>query len=147
MRASCFFAYRNFNIFRYSILFTAAGFAALLLTGCASMQEKDQTEIFMKSKSYRSHSFDEVWSAALQSIEEIEFIVRKVSKEIGFIHALSKVNPDPSYLPPHMNVIIRVENGQVDVNFHIELPGQRDETGKRKSYADQFFKALKRNLD
>jgi hypothetical protein len=147
MRVIRFLASHNFNIFKYSILFTAAGFAALFLAGCASMHEKDQTEIFMKSKSYRSHSFDEVWSAALQSIEEIEFIVRKASKEIGFIHALSKVNPEPSYLPPHMNVIIRVENGRIDVNFHIELPGQRDEAGKRKSYADQFFKALNRNLD
>jgi len=135
----------NFSSSSTKILVLGGVLSALVC--CVSLREKDQTEIFMKSESYRSHSFDEVWSAALQSIEEIDFIVRKASKEIGFIHALAKMNPDPSYLPPHMNVIIRAENMRIDVNFHIELPGQTDETGKRKSYADQFFKALKRNLD
>lgn len=147
MSVTRFLAYHNFYIFRYSILFTAIGFTVLFLLGCASLHDRDQTEIFMKSKSYIRHSFDEVWSAALQSIDEIDFVVRKGAKEIGFIHALAKLNPDPRYLPAHMNVIIREENGRIDVNFHIELPGQRDETGKRKSYANQFFKALKKNLN
>lgn len=119
----------------------------LILIGCASLHEKDTAEIYLRSKSYRSHSFDEIWSAALQSVDDIGFVVRKATKEIGFIHALAKTNPDPTYLPPHMNVIIKEENGRIDVNFHIELPGQRDESGIRRSYANQFFKALKRNLD
>jgi hypothetical protein len=121
------------------------GFFLLALIGCASMREEDQTDIYMKSKSYNK-SFDEVWSAALKSIDDIDFVVRKATKEIGFIYALAKKNPDPSYLPAHMNVIIREENGRIDVNFHIELPGQRDETGARRNYADQFFKALKKHL-
>jgi hypothetical protein len=119
----------------------------LILIGCASLHEKDTAEIYLRSKSYRSHSFDEIWSAALQSVDDIGFVVRKATKEIGFIHALAKMDPDPDYLPPQLNVIIREENGKIDVNFHIELPGKRDEKGIRRSYADQFFKTLKRNLD
>lgn len=119
----------------------------LILIGCASLHEKDTAEIYLRSKSYRSHSFDEIWSAALQSVDDIGFVVRKATKEIGFIHALAKMNPDPDYLPPQLNVIIREENGKIDINFHIELPGKRDEKGIRRSYADQFFKTLKRNLD
>lgn len=117
------------------------------LIGCASLHREDPIDIYQKTQSYRGHSFDEVWTAALQSIDEIGFAVRKAAKEIGFIHALAKMNPDPSYLPPHMNVIIKEENGRIDVNFHLELPGQRDESGIRRSYTSQFFKALKRNLN
>lgn len=45
-----------------------------------------------------------------------------------------------------MNVVIREEDRMIDVNFHIELPGQRDESGMRRSYSNRFFKALRRNL-
>jgi hypothetical protein len=123
------------------------GLLLLVLLGCASLHRDDPIDIYQKTQSYKKSSFDEVWSAALQSIDEIDFVVRKATKEIGFIHALAKMNPNPSYLPPQMNVIIRKENGRIDVNFHLELPGQRDESGIRRSYANQFFKALKRNLD
>lgn len=147
MRISRFSACQNLGNFKHPILFAAVGFGVLFLIGCASLGEADQTEIYMKSKSYRSHSFDEVWTAALRSVNDIDFVTRKAAKEIGFIHALAKVNPSPGSLPPQMNVIIREEDGRIDVNFHIELPGQKDETGKRRTYANQFFKALKRNLD
>lgn len=119
----------------------------LVMIGCASLQRDNPIDIYQKTQSYKKFSFDEIWSATLLSIDEIDFVVRKATKEIGFIHALAKTNPDPSYLPPHMNVIIKEENGRIDVNFHIELPGQRDESGIRRSYANQFFRALKRNLD
>jgi len=147
MRISRFLVCQNFNIFKYSILFLVAGFAVLLLIGCASLRRDDTIDIYQKTQSYSNISFDEIWSAALQSVDEIDFVVRKATKEIGFIHALAKMNPDLSYLPPQINVIIREENGRIDVNFHIELPGQRDESGIRRGYANQFFKALKRNLD
>lgn len=123
------------------------GFFLLVLIGCASLRRDDTIDMYQKTQSYRNVSFDKIWSAALQSVDEIDFVVRKATKEIGFIHAIAKMNPDPSYLPHQMNVIIRKENGRIDVNFHIELPGQRDEDGIRRSYANQFFKALKRNLD
>jgi len=116
------------------------------LTGCASLDQKDQTEIYLKSKSFRNHSFDDVWLAAVKATSEIYFITRKEAKDIGFIYALAKENPDPSYLPPHMNIIIKEENGRIEVHCHIELPGQRDEGGKRRRYANQFFKALKKHL-
>ncbi len=123
------------------------GFLLLFLIGCVSLHREDPIDIYQKTQSYRDHSFDDVWTAALQSVDEIDFVIRKAAKEIGFIHALAKMNPDPSYLPHQMNVIIRKEDGRIEVNFHVELPGQIDESGMRRSYANRFFKALKRNLD
>ena len=130
---------------RWSCL-AGLGFTLLALIGCTSMQQNDPTDIFQKTQSYKSHSFDEVWAAALRSTDEIDFIIRKEAKDIGFIYALAKENPDPSYLPPHMNVIIKEEDGRIDVHCHIELPGQRDDTGKRRKFASRFFRALKKNL-
>lgn len=122
------------------------GFILLALIGCASMPRNDPINIFQKTQSFRNISFNDVWSAALQSVDEMDFVVRKATKRIGLIQAEAATNPDPRYLPPRMNVIIREENSRIDVNFHVELPGQRDETGKRKTYSNQFFKSLKKNL-
>jgi len=122
------------------------GFILLVLISCASLHQNDPIDIYQKRQSYKKFSFNDVWSAALRSIDEIDFAVRNATKEIGLIHAEAKMNPDPRFLPPLMNVIIREENSRIDVNFHIELPGQRDDAGKRRSYANQFFKALKKNL-
>ncbi len=122
------------------------GFILLVLISCASLHQNDPIDIYQKTQSYKNISFDDVWSATLRSIDEIDFIVRNTTKEIGLIHAEVKMNPDPRFLPPLMNVIIRVDKSRIDVNFHIELPGQRDDTGKRRSYVNRFFKALKKNL-
>ncbi len=122
------------------------GFILLVLTGCASLPQDEPTGIYQQTQSYKNYSFDEVWSAALMSVEDVEFIVRNATKRIGLIKAVEKMNPDPRHLPPVMNVVIRKEDSRVDVNFHIELPGQRNDIGKRRVYANQFFSALKKNL-
>jgi len=122
------------------------GFILVVLIGCASVHKNDPIDIYQKTQSYKKHSFDDVWSAVLRSIEEMEFTVRSTTKRIGLIHAEAKMDPDPQYLPPLINVIIREENSTIDVNFHIELPGQRDDTGKRRTYANRFFKALRKNI-
>jgi len=122
------------------------GFILLVLIGCASLHQNDPIDIYQKRQSYKKFSFNDVWSAALRSIDEIDFTVRNATKEIGLIQAQAKINLDPRFLPPLMNVIIREEKSRIDVNFHIELPGQRDDTGKRRSYANRFFRALKKNL-
>ena len=121
-------------------------FILLGLIGCASLQKAEPIDIYQRTQSYKNVSFDDVWSAVLRSVEEVEFVVRNAAKEVGLIKAVAKVNPDPGHLPPVMNIVIREENGRVEVNFHIERPGQRDDSGKRRAYADRFFRALKQNL-
>lgn len=110
------------------------------------MPQNDPINIFQKTQSFRNISFDDVWSAALKSVDEMDFVVRKATKRIGLIQAEAATNPDPRYLPPLMNVIIRDSVNRIEVNFHIELPGQRNETGKRRTYANRFFKTLKKYL-
>jgi len=122
------------------------GFLVLALIGCASLRQNDPIDIYKKTQSYKNISFDDVWTAALRSIDEMGFMVRSATKKSGLVQAVAKMNPDPLYLPPLMNIIIRDRYGRIEVNFHVELPGQRDDTGKRRTYANQFFKALKKNL-
>lgn len=110
------------------------------------MPQDDPIDIYQKTRSYRNVSFDDVWAGALRSVDEMEFIVKSATKKIGLIHAEPNRNPDPQYLPPVMNIIIKQENGRIMVNFHIELPGQRNNTGIRRAYTNQFFKALRKNL-
>ena len=122
------------------------GFVLLVLAGCASVPLGDPVEIYQRTRSYKKYSFDDVWSAALRSVDDIGFVVRNSTKKVGLIRAVAKNNPDSRHLPPVMNVVIREEDRMIDVNFHIELPGQRDESGMRRSYSNRFFKALRRNL-
>lgn len=122
------------------------GFILLGLIGCASLRRDEPIDIYQEGQSYKKYSFDEVWSAALRSIDDIGFIVRNAAKKIGLIHAVAGTNPDPDHLPPLINIVVKEENGTIDVNFHIEFPGQRDETGKRRDLADRFFRALKNSL-
>jgi len=130
------------------IKFAVAGiaFVVLAMMGCATLQRKEPVDIYQRTQSYKNFSFDDVWSAALRSVDEAGFMVRSAKKGIGLIHAGGKSSPGPGYLPPLMNVVIREENGRVDVNFHIELPGQRDDSGIRRSYANRFFRTLRKNL-
>ena len=122
------------------------GFLLLSLIGCASVYRDEPIDIYQKTRSYKSRSFNEVWSATLRSIDEMGFIVRSATKRSGLIHAVAIRNPDPQFLPPRMNVVIKDVEHRIEVNFHIELPGQRNNTGKRRKFANQFFKALRRNL-
>jgi hypothetical protein len=122
------------------------GFFLLALIGCVSLRQDDPIDIYKRTQSYKNVSFDEVWSAALRSIDEIGFMVRSATKKSGLVQAVAKTNPDPQYLPSLMNIVIRDRYGRIEVNFHIEFPGQRDDSGKRRSHANRFFRALRKNL-
>ena len=122
------------------------GFIVLGLLGCATLHRDEPVDIFQQTQSYGKFSFDDVWSAALKSVGDVGFVVRKATKNIGLIHAEAKANPDLRYLSPIMNVIVREEGGRIDVNFHIEFPGQKDDAGKRRTLAKRYFKSLKKNL-
>jgi hypothetical protein len=130
------------------VKFKALGIGLFLLAfiGCASIQPSDPIDIYQKTRSYRNVSFDDVWAGTLRSVDEMEFIVKSATKKIGLIHAEPSRNPDPRFLPPVMNIIIIEEDSRVMVNFHIELPGQRNNVGIRKTYTNQFFRALRKNL-
>lgn len=122
------------------------GFFLLALIGCATLHRDDPIDIYQKTHSYKNCSFGEVWSAVLISIDDMDFVVRSAKKDVGLIQAVAKMNPETRYSPPLMNIVIRRENNRIDVNFHIELPGQRDDSGKRRTYAKRFFRSLKKNL-
>jgi hypothetical protein len=123
-----------------------AGFLLLAFVGCASVYRDEPVDIYQRSQSYRNRSFGEVWSASLKSIDDVGFIVRSATKRSGLIQAVTITNPDPQFLPPRMNIVIKDRDGTIDVNFHIELPGQRNNSGIRRKFANRFFKTLRKNL-
>lgn len=122
------------------------GCTCLLLTSCASVLQENENPVFEKSKSYERFTFDEIWNAAIQSLDDIEFVLKNEIKQNGFIYAQVKKNPDPRYLPPHMNLIIREENGGIRVNCHVVVPSRSHAFGTERSYANRFFEALDNNL-
>lgn len=122
------------------------GLILLASISCVTLQPTEPIDIYQKTQSYKKYSFDHVWSAALKAVDDVDFVVRNTTKRVGLVQAVAIRNPEPRFSPPRMNVIIKEENGRIEVNFHIELPGQKDDTGKRRKIADRFFKVLRKNL-
>jgi hypothetical protein len=134
-------------VMRIKLAAVGIGFIVLALMSCATLRRDEPVDIYQRTQSYRKFSFDDVWSAALRAVDEVGLMVRSAKRGIGLIHAEGKSSPGPGYSPPLMNVIIEEENSIIDVNFHIEFPGQRDDSGRRRTLANRFFKSLKKNLN
>jgi len=89
---------------------------------------------------------ERIWDAVLLAIDELQYAVQKEIKESGFIYAQAKSNPSSLYLPPHLNVYIRQENGKVRVNCHAVIPGQETNLEASSAIVKQFFTALTSHL-
>jgi hypothetical protein len=122
------------------------GMAFLLLTSCTSVLHENENPVFEMSRTYERFSYDEIWKAAIESLHDIDFVLKNEIEQSGFVYAQAKKNPDPRYLPPHMNIIVREENGEIRVNCHVVVPSRSHALGTERSYANRFFKALDNNL-
>jgi hypothetical protein len=125
---------------------SAVGAAFLLLITCASVHQENENPVFEKSKTYEKFTFDEIWNAVRQSLDDIGFVLKSEIKQNGFLYAQARKNPDPRYLPPHMNIIVREENGGIRVNCHMVVPSRSHAFDTERSYINRFFKALNDSL-
>jgi hypothetical protein len=114
----------------------------LLLLSCAPSLKVEQEPPLQETKFFDKSTLDAVWAAVLLAIDDLEFALQKEIKESGFIYAQAKTNPDPRYLPPHLNVYIREENGRIRVNCHAVIPGQETNLQASTTIVKQFFTAV-----
>lgn len=114
----------------------------LLLMNCAPSPKVEQEPPLQETKYFDNFTLDRIWAAVLLTIDDLEFVLQKEIKESGFIYAQAKTNPDPRYLPPHLNVYIREENARIRVNCHAVIPGRETDLQASTAIVKQFFTAL-----
>ena len=114
---------------------------------CASYQDSAQEDIHLQeTKTFKDHTFGEVWEAAIRAVDEIDFVIQKRLVKSGFIYAQGREAQDSIYLPPHMNIYIRREYGEISVHCHVVIPDDPANYDVSSGYVDMFFAALNRNL-
>jgi len=114
----------------------------LFLISCVPSPKVVQEPPLQETKYFDNFTFDTVWAAVLLTIDDLEFALQKEIKESGFIYAQAKTSADPRYLPPHLNVYVRDENGRIRVNCHAVIPGQEIDLQASTAIVKQFFTAL-----
>ncbi len=114
----------------------------LILVSCTPSPIIEQIPPLQETKFFNNFTLDVVWTAVLLAIDDLEFAIQKDIKESGFIYAQAKTNPDPRYLPPHLNVYVHEEGGRVSVNCHAVIPGRETDLQASSAIVKQFFTAL-----
>lgn len=122
------------------------GLIFVLLVCCIPSPEVGQEPPLQETKYFDSFTLDEVWAAVVLAIDDLDFAIQKEIKESGFIYAQAKNNPDPRYLPPHLNVYVRQEIGRVRVNCHAVIPGQETNLEASSAIVKHLFTALASHL-
>ena len=113
----------------------------LVLVSCVKQTIKQETTFL------ENHNFEEVWSASIKAINDIEFVVDSMDKDAGFIaadrgrHLFEKA-------PPRLSVMIKEVGGKVYVDCRVlkkdQLP---DLGGTGKKTVRRFMIALNQNLN
>lgn len=109
---------------------------------CSPSPKVEQEPPLQETKYFDKFTLDTVWVAVLLAIDDLEFTPQKEIKESGFIYAQAKTNPDPNYLPPHLNVYVCEETGRIRVNCHAVIPGRVTDLQASTAIVKQFFTAL-----
>ena len=118
----------------------------MFLVSCASIQaKKSEATLF-----YENFSFDDVWSAALKTINGMGFEVTKEEKEKGLIVA-GKRGELLIAGPPFLNIHLREYGERIAVDCRAIMKGTSYRTepeGKMeiKRYQRTFFYTLNKNL-
>jgi hypothetical protein len=120
--------------------------ALVALMCCTPSPEVVQDPPLQETKYFDNFTLDKVWAAVLLAIDDLDFAIQKEIKESGFIYAQANTNPDPRYLPPHMNVYVSDENARVRVNCHAVIPGQETNLQASSAIVKKFFTALSVHL-
>jgi hypothetical protein len=114
----------------------------LIIMSCVPSSDIKSEPPLQETKFFHNLTLDAVWAAVLLAIDDLEFAIQKETKESGFIFAQAKTNPDPQYLPPHLNVYVREERNRIRVNCHAIIPGRETDLQASSGIVKQFFAAL-----
>lgn len=119
------------------------GFIILFFVSCVSTQMQKTETIYL-----RKFSFDEVWRASLQAVNDLGFEIRAKEEWKGLIYAeREKIPHSVLHLPPQMRVNIEKKGRRIKVDCEVILVGKEiDYYWTRRRTANLFFKALRKNL-
>jgi hypothetical protein len=115
--------------------------AVLALSSCI------RQTIHIESSFFDRYTFEEVWAAAVKSVNDINFTVDSMDKEAGFISAESGSHIGQE-VPPRLSIMIDESRGRVFVNCKVLQKEQFvDVFGHGQRTVRKFFAALNMNLN
>jgi len=108
---------------------------------CAIQTVKTETSY------WRNRTFDEVWDASIEAVNDIEFTIDSIDKETGFIGAESGRYVGGGDAPPRLSIMIREFDDRVSVDCKVLQKEQLvDIFGIGKKIVRKFMIALNQNL-
>ena len=114
---------------------------SLALTSCIHQNVKTESTYL------DDYSFDEVWSAAIRAVNEIDFTIDSLDKDAGFIGAESGTHIGQE-VPPRMSIMITEEKGRVFIDCKVLQKEQFfDILGHGQRTIQKFMTALNANLN
>ncbi len=118
--------------------------AILVFTTASCLNQTVKTETtFLENR-----SFEEVWKASIQAVNDIEFTIDSIDKEAGFIGAERGQHPFGGDAPPRLSIMIRDHGRDVSVDCKVLQKEQFiDVLGMGKKIVREFFIALNQNLN
>lgn len=100
----------------------------------------------MDSRFLDDYSFEEVWSASIRAVNDIDFTIDSMDKEAGFIGAESGTHIGQE-APPRLSIMITESRGRVYLNCKVLQKEQFvDIFGHGRRTIRKFMTALNRNL-
>jgi hypothetical protein len=116
-------------------------FLLLACMSCAIQTVKTE------SSHWQYRTFDEVWEASIEAVNDIEFTVDSLDREAGFIGAESGRYVLGGDAPPRLSIMIREHDNSVSVDCKVLQKEQLvDIFGIGKKIVREFMIALNRNL-
>jgi len=118
----------------------------ILFVCCASTSEHPKNSILRSVDLYENDSFDEVWTAVIEVLQELDYEVRKESREKGFIDAMGLNETDSHSEQTLLNIIIRDEDGRVRVDCLAVTPDGAEGPARAHNAVSKFYAALNKKL-
>lgn len=95
---------------------------------------------------FENHTFNEVWEASIKAVNDIEFTIDSLDKDVGFIAAEGGRRAG-QHAPPRLAIMIKEVGGKISVDFKIFQKDYIDVFGHSKKTVRKFMTALNLNLN
>ncbi len=113
----------------------------LAFVSCAIQTVKTETSY------WQNRTFDEVWDASIQAVNDIEFTIDSIDRDTGFIGAESGTYVLGGDFPPRISIMIREFGDSISVDCKVLQKEQFvDILGVGKKIVREFMIALGQNL-
>ena len=120
-------------------------FLFLMILACLSCI--NQT-VSTQSTLLDGHTYDEVWTASISAINDIDFTIDGMDRDAGFIGAESGPHILGGDGPMRLSILIRESRGRISLNCRVLQKDQFiDFFGVGKKIVSDFMMALNQNLN